>query len=329
MRVLYIGNFQPEWSTENDVRKAFEFLGHEVVKVQENDPSALQMLYQLVRRNGFDMVLMTSTWDEALPLSAMLDFFKDCADRGIPTATYHLDIFWGSDRGDRRWWRNPMFRTAHVFTASNDWQREWQAIGVNHHWLRPAIRHDAAHFGTFRPEMACDVAFVGSNGIGYHESVWPYRKQLVDFLRDMCARNSWTWRNPGGELDKPNAGKIERGEERNDFYASAKVTVGDSLCLKHEDSQYCSDRVYEATGCGGFLIMPDLKFVDEDFDGAMPMYPWGDFKRLEELVRYYLAHPDENQSIRRACQAISARDHTYVNRVEQILDVVFGGEYER
>jgi hypothetical protein len=324
MRIVYVGNFEPEWSTENDVRKAFEYLGHEVIQVQESDPLALQKLHALLNLAvQFDMFLITSTWDEALDLRGMLDFYKQCADKGIPTVTYHLDVFWGSDRGDRRWWLNPMFRTAYVFTASNDWQKEWHSVGVNHQWLRPAVRHDAAHFGTFREEYACDVAFLGSNGIGYHESAWPYRKQLVDFLRDMCARNGWTWRNPGGELDKPNAGKVERGEDRNDFYASAKVTVGDSLCLKYENSQYCSDRVYEATGCGGFLIMPQLDFLEKDFNGSLPMYPWGNFEALEKLVRYYLAADDDyRREIVKTNQAISAKDHTYVNRVQTIMERV-------
>lgn len=321
MRIAYIGNFEPEWSTENDVRKAFEHLGHEVIKLQENDPNILNRIYDLLHGGeGFNLLLVTSTWDEAIDINAWFDVLKDCADRNIPTATYHLDVFWGSDRGDRKWWRNPMFRVGHVFTASNDWQNEWEKMGVNHHWLRPAVRHDAAHFGKVRPEYVCDVAFVGSNGQGYHEAAWPYRRQLVDFLREMCARNGWTWRNPGGELEKPNAGKVERSEDRNDFYASAKVTVGDSLCLKHEKSEYCSDRVYEATGCGGFLIMPQLDFLETDFNGSMPMYPWGDFDALEKLIRYYLEDDDYRREIVKTCQAISAKEHTYVNRAQTILD---------
>lgn len=317
MRVAYIGNFEPEWSTENDVRKAFESLGHEVIQIQESDPLAVNKLYMLLQNNPFNMLLITSTWDEALNLHSMLDIFKICADKGIPTATYHLDVFWGSDRGARRWWLNPMFHTAYVFTASNDWQKEWKAIGVNHQWLRPAIRHDAAHLGTPRPEWQVDVAFLGSNGVGYHEAAWPYRRQLVDFLRDMCARNGWSWYNGGG--DHP---KIERSEDRNDFYASAKVTVGDSLCLKHEASEYCSDRVYEATGCGGFLIMPQLDFLETDFNGNMPMYPWNDFARLEEMVRYYLESATERIALAGACHGISKAEHTYVNRAQTILERV-------
>lgn len=324
MKIGYIGNFEPEWSTENDVRKAFEFLGHEVVKLQE-DKTPWQVIRDLVVRDEIQMLLWTSTWEPengGQPLAESLETLRLAALRGIPTATYHLDVFFGSDRGARRWLINPMFSTRYVFTASGDYQKEWDAIGVNHIWLRPAVRHDAAHFGKGRPEYECDVAFLGSNGIGYHEAAWPYRRQLVDFLRDMCARNGWKWRNPGGELEKPNAGKVERSEDRNDFYASAKVTVGDSLCLKHEAAEYCSDRVYEATGCGGLLIMPQIDFVQEDFHGHMPMYPWGDFAKLEEIVRFYLEHPEQNQEVREKTQAISAENHTYVNRVQTILETV-------
>lgn len=322
MTIGYIGNFEPPYSTENDVRKAFEHLGHEVIQLQENHPETLSYLFDLVYRSEIDLLLITSTWDDALDLSAMLSVYKMCADKGIPTATYHLDVFWGSDRGDRKWWLNPMFRTGYVFTASGDWDREYRNMGVNHTWLRPGIRHDAAHFGKFREEYACDVAFLGSNGIGYHEAVWPYRKQLIDFLRDMCARNGWTWRNPGGELDKPNAGKIDRNEDRNDFYASAKVTVGDSLCLKKEKALYCSDRVYEATGCGGLLIMPQIDFLEDDFDNGLPMYPWGDFGELENTVRFFLENPKQGEAVRQKTQPISAKNHTYVNRVQTILETV-------
>ena len=84
MRVAYIGNFEPEWSTENDVRKAFEHLGHEVIRLQENNPQIIGTLRQLVDQRGFDLLLMTSTWDDALDLHFMLDIFKRCADQDIP-----------------------------------------------------------------------------------------------------------------------------------------------------------------------------------------------------------------------------------------------------
>lgn len=314
MRVAYVGNFDPEYSTENDVRKAFEHLGHEVIKLQENRTTVQQLADAAF---ASDLLLFTGTWDDALPLKETVDIIRQCGMRGIPTATLHLDIFHGSDRGDRKWWLHPMFQTAYVFTADGGHQDEWRRMGVNHYWLKPAVRHDAAHFGTYREEYACDVAFVGSNGVGYHVGAWPYRKQLVDELREMCRRNGWSWRNPGG--DHP---KVERGEDLNDFYASAKVTVGDSLCLDRERSLYCSDRVYEATGRGGFLIMPKLDFLIHDFHAVFPMYEWGNWSQLEDRVRTYLELPNANQDTRQAMQKVTADEHTYVNRIQEMLEVI-------
>lgn len=310
-KLTYIGNFRPSYSTENDVLKAFLALGWDVSCMQENEAT-----FQQIRESALasQLTLITSTWDDAQPLVEMIETFRQCGMKGIPTATLHLDVFHSSDRGNRNWKMNAMFFTAFVFTADGSHQREWEFMGVNHKWLRPAVRHDAVHKGTYRPEYACDVSFVGSNGIGYHDAAWPYRKQLLEQLRAICARNGWSFRNPGG--DDP---KIDRGDDMNAFYASAKVTVGDSLCLDREKTLYSSDRAYEAPGRGGLLIMPQLDFLDEDYSGHLPMYRWGDWADLERKIRHYLTNDADNQAVRDETQAIVAADHTYINRVQTLL----------
>ncbi len=311
--VAYIGNFEPEYSTENDVRKAFEHIGWRVIKLQENKvrPQSVRNAMQEA-----DLLLITGTWD-ALPLVEMLDIFKECAEQGKPTATLHLDTFWGKSRNGRKWWREAMFHTAYLFTADGDYQKEWKNFGKNHIWLPPAVRHDACHFGNEREEYKCDVAFVGSNGHGYHEDVWSYRRELVDALREMCQRNGWTFKNPGG--DEP---KINRDEDMNDFYASAKVTVGDSLCLLKENSHYWSDRVPEATGRAGFLIMPKIDAIDEIYKTAIPFYDWGDFLGLEAEVKHYLENEKERLDKLHRALYVTSTTGTYVNRVQTILKEV-------
>lgn len=330
LRIAYVGNFNGvPYSTENDVRKAFEYLGHEVIQLQENKITAGDIYNTILTpqahippTKNVDLLLITGTWDDAIPLATWLDIVHDCALKGIPTATLHLDTFWGTSRGGRQWWLAPMFHTAYIFTADGDYLAEWKLLGKNHIWLPPAVRHDAVHIGKYREEYACDVAFVGSNGQGYHEDVWTYRKELVDFLRQACQRNGWSFRNPGGELDKSNAGKIERGDDMNDFYASAKVTVGDSLCLKKEQSKYWSDRVPEATGRGGFLIMPQIDELDKMYHYKLPMYDWGDFKGLEQMIKEYLADDKARDQITDATQEITAKGHTYAHRAQTILEKV-------
>lgn len=318
MKVLYIGNFGPEYSTENDVRKAFEFLGHTVIQAQENELNWDQLFSY-----DYDLLLHTGTWADVAPLTQFLDLYKGCADRLIPTATLHLDTFWGTSRGGRHWWNEPMFHTAYIFTADGDYQDKWKALGKNHIWLPPAVRHDACHPGRFRPDMECDVALVGSNGDGYHEDVWTYRKELVGALKEMSARNGWSFRNPGGEPERFDAGKIPRSDDMNDFYASAKVTVGDSLCLNKEKSRYWSDRVPEATGRHGFLIMPQIDEIEAMYECEIPMYPWGDFDVLEEMVGDWLENDEGRKSVVEAYAKRTKAEHTYVNRVETILKTVF------
>lgn len=311
-RICYIGNFVPEYSTENDVRKSFEYLGHEVIQLQENrlPPSSA------IKLEGLDLVLITSTWDNAIDLKQWIEFVKECADMNILTTTLHLDTFWSTSRGGRKWWLNPMFHTAYIFTADGDYQDKWKAFGKNHIWLPPAVRHDACHFGKFRKEYECDVAFVGSNGVGYHEKEWPYRKELLHNLRRICKKNNWTFKNPGG--DDP---KISRGEDLNDFYASAKVVVGDSLCLKKENSRYWSDRVPETTGRGGFLIMPNINKL-QDFWPGLFMYDWGNWEQLEHSIKLNLEDEEGRRKINKLLQEDTAKNHTYVNRVQTILKEV-------
>src|SRR4029450_11448872 len=109
MRV--VGNFEPEFSTENDVGKAFEHLGQEVIRPRRTERAGPQVREAVL---DLDLLLITSTWDEALPFGEMIKLLRDCAMRGIPTGTLHLAIFFGSDRGSRRWWANIQFFTRYV-----------------------------------------------------------------------------------------------------------------------------------------------------------------------------------------------------------------------
>lgn len=316
MRIAYLGNFQPEFSTENDVRKAFEALGHEVIQLQENTYNGIPGVADI------DLLLITGTWDNLTTMENLVNRMHEFAAAGTPAATIHLDTFWGKSRAGRKWWLHPMFHTAYIFTADGDYQKEWKLFGKNHIWLPPAVRDDAVHKGKSRSEYECDLAFVGSNGQGYHEDVWGYRKQLVDFLRDYAAKHGLVWKNPGG--DHP---KISRSEDMNDFYASARVTVGDSLCLKKEQSHYWSDRVPEALGRGGFLIMPkiDVMYQDPEYYGNIPMYDWGNFGQLEKLIGDFMYNHQGRQSIIDYNIERIVKNHTYKNRAQTILDTIFQG----
>jgi len=138
----------------------------------------------------------------------------------------------------------------------------------------------------------------------------------------MAARNGWKFRNPGGEIDQHDAGKIQRGEDMNDFYASAKVTVGDSLCLLREGSKYSSDRAFEAPGRSGFLIMPRIRYLQDIYGDSMPTYEWSNWGQLEEAIEFYLVDKAERDFRKQRAFEIVKNGHTYVDRVKTILEIV-------
>lgn len=312
-RVCYVGNFSSAYTTENDVRKAFEALGWTVIALQENKTSIQQVKSHALQSN---LLLITGTWADVFNINEWLDLVHDLAENNIPSATLHLDTFWGKSRGGRKWWREPMFNTAYIFTADGDYQKEWELLGKNHIWLPPAVRHDAVKVGTPKEEYRNDVAFIGSNGQGYHEDVWGYRKELVDNLRDMAKQNGWQFKNIGGDLPK-----VDRNDDMNNFYASSLVTVGDSLCLKKEHSHYWSDRVPEALGRGGFLIMPRIDALEE-YGWEIPTYEWGDWRDLEDKIKFWLASDVDRVLIQKRNLEYVKDNETYINRVQRILEMI-------
>ena len=66
-----------------------------------------------------------------------------------------------------------------------------------------------------------------------------------------------------------NDGKhIVRGDELNRVYASAKVVVGDTLCIDFTYPHYWSDRIYETTGRGGMIVHPFIRALTHSLKTA-------------------------------------------------------------
>ena len=321
LSLAYIGNFEPEHSTENDLLRTMRDLGVEVEPVQEGDYTALERLGS--HGAHFDAIMWTSTRDLAanvadevwrkLQIEARLE--------GIPTIGVHLDRWWGLLR-EPTLYSAPFFRCEYVFTADGHDPRRWEAAGINHHWMPPAIAPHNVKIGTPRPEYRSEIAFVGSwQDYGHRE--WSHRGQLVQFLRRHYGKRVRFW--PG------RARPAVRGDDLADLYASVDVVVGDS-CLVADNGQpwthYCSDRVFETVGRGGLLLHP---WVDGVTDGSLllagrDLVTWllGDWEELKVTIDHYLANPDERALIRSLGLERVRRSNTYAHRVHRIFEIVFG-----
>jgi len=112
----------------------------------------------------------------------------------------------------------------------------------------------------------------------------------------------------------------------NQLYSDTKIVIGDTLCIGFDYPYYLSDRIFETTGRGGFIIHPYIKGIEDLFEIGKEIvtYQFGDFDDLFKKIDYYLKHDKEREAIRKAGFERTKRDHTYRQRWEQIIKEVMG-----
>lgn len=332
MRIAYVGNFEPRHSTETHIAATLEYLGHEVMRLQENDPATTSWLDSRVARGETDLFLFTRTWGDTVTLQHLARL----KDLGIPTVSYHLDLYVGLQREDGLD-NDPFWRTQYVFTPDGDPHSAevFKRKAINHYYMKPGVYKAECGYGHPRPNLMHDVAFVGG-GIEYMHPEWPYRRELVQWLMENY--DAMTANTPPvprfGKYGHPQ--RVMRNQDLNDLYSSAKVVVGDSVCIGFNHERYWSDRLYETLGRGGFLIHPYIVGLEDEFtldgpDQNLVTYEYGNFEQLHGLIDYYVAHDDERELIRRAGHEFVKEHATYHNRLQQMLEVVmpYGSLYSQ
>lgn len=303
MRIAFLGNFHVPYCSEVHHVKSLEALGHSVVRIQEPQQNA-NHVFKIAEKCELFIWVHTHGWNT--PGMKML--LQRLKIKGIPTLTYHLDLWKGLNR-EKDMQKDDYWHIAHFFTVdklmADHLNKNTQTKG---HYVQAGVFDREC---TYSPQaLENEVIFVGSKG--YHEE-WKYRPQLIDWLK---AAYGDKFKHFGGD-----GLGVKRGQELNDLYAKTKVVVGDSLCINFDYPHYWSDRVYETLGRGGFLIHPYIKGMEEHFEDGkhLVFYKFGDFEDLKAKIDYYLTHDDEREAIRIAGHEHVKKYHTYMHRWDQIL----------
>jgi hypothetical protein len=308
MRILQIGNFVPEFSTENDLCHALRVLGHDVMILQEEKAELWDKAIRQIGDDRYDSVLWTTTEDKAkcVPTATQRELQYTAEMAGVLVYGYHLDRWWGLDRW-KRVLVEPFFRSAVVYTADGHHVDQWQWADVFHEWRLPAVSERWVGRGVRKPEFECDIAFVG-NWRDYGHKEWAHRPQLVDWLRQKYRRRVKFFPQD----------RTIRGRELNDVYASAKCVVGDSCLVPGVDgfpmTRYTRDRMPETVGRGGLNV--GLPYTPGEH---LLTWDLGVWQGLEQQIEWALSHPDENEEIREAGMAHVAEHHTYTARMRSIF----------
>jgi len=308
MKITFLGNFSVSYSSENHHVKTLKSLGHEVVCLQEGKVDGNEIVRQALASDLF-VVVHTHGWvTPILPLSDVLRLLKG----KVTTLTYHLDLWFGIER-QKDLDTDDFYKLIDHFFCTDKLMADWfnDNTKVKGHFLPAGVYHEEVYLNDL-PKIN-DIIFVGSKG--YHNE-WKWRPQLIDWL-------SQTYGNKFKHYGNDGLGVV-RGDDLNKLYASTKIAVGDTLCLNFNYPYYLSDRVFETTGRGGFLLMPYIKGIEDLFKVGKEIitFKFGDFKDLKKKIDYYLINDEEREKIRLAGFERTKKDHTYQNRWIKILETI-------
>ena len=311
-KIVFLGNFEVSYSSENHHVKSLESLGHTVVKLQEKKAKSHVILDQALNSDLFIWV-HTHGWETSGRIT-MDNVLTQLKQAGVETITYHLDLWFGLDR-QKDLENDNFYKTiGHFFTVDKlmaDWFNE--NTEVKGHFV-PAGVYDKEcyiHKDYDSDNFKYDVIFVGSKRY-HHEH--KYRSDLIDFLRKTYGNR---FLHVGGDGD---TGTV-RGDELNKIYAQSKVAVGDSLNINFNYPYYTSDRLFESTGRGGFTIYPCIKGLEDYFvdEKEIVFYEHGNLEDLRTKIDHYLSANLEREQIRVNGHERTKKDHTYIHRWEAIM----------
>ena len=336
-KIAFLGNFSVDYCSEVHYKKTLEKMGHTVFPLQEGKANSSDML-NIITNENVDIFFWVHThgWET----SGLEQVLADVKKAGIPVVGYHLDLWMGIERqkdleNDNYWrWMDCFFSVDQLMVDYLNSRDDMpQAF-----FLPAGVFEDECYIGQYRPEFAHDVIFVGSRG--YHPE-WPYRKQLIEWLEK-------TYGDRFAQYGGGGKGTI-RGKDLNDLYASAKVVVGDTLCKGFDYPYYLSDRIFETTGRGGFLIHPNIKGIEDLFSTKAIYHPqtlskdkpqnmkdvlemwtlpdlltynFNDFEYLKYLIDYSLKNSLWREAIKTNGFERTKRDHTYTQRLKYLLEIV-------
>lgn len=316
MKIALLGNFRAPYTSESDYKWTLESMGHTVFKLQETERTG-EEVFDIASRCDAFMYIHTHGWKT--PGLDLRIVFQELRKLSIPSFAYHLDLWLGIQR-QKDILTSDYFHVDHFFTVDKemaDYMNKVEGMAEGHYLPAGVIERDC-FLGTSRPKYPQEIIFTGS--YEYHKE-WPYRKRLLDFLHDSYGSKFKRYGHPA--KDQRDAFYI-MGADLNDLYASAKIVIGDTLCPNFTKPYYFSNRSFEVTGKGGFLIHPYVKGIEECFELGQEIvtYKYGDFRELKDKIDYYLYADQERIKIKLAGHERTKEFHTFTNRLDYMLETI-------
>ena len=298
MKITYFANFSEnnQLKRENDIKIAFEKLGHEVVPIDESD---------------FDMKKLIETANKS-----DLFFFH----HGGIMATNALN-FQGSLARIELILKNITCKKAFWFFE--------KILGAGENYMElvlPLVDYGFVNDDTWRRRHKYANLFPAH--LAWGEGVSPKGKYKKEYNNDIVFMGSvYNTRVPFMESmqeefgDKFKVYNNKFGQDFADMCESSKIIVSPKSPF---DDFYWSDRVYRVLVSKGFLIHPRLEGLKEEFKGVGLFETYNSWEELVDKIKYWL-NPErtkERKQISKNARDFVFEKFSYLNRVKGILNIM-------
>ncbi len=251
------------------------------------------------------------------------------AEQGVATALWFVEDF-------RRfpYWQHVAPHYRYVFTIQRGGCLEaFAAAGIQNACYLPCAADPAVHAPCVlsdgeRAEIGSAVSFVGA---GYHNRRATFRRLLgMDFKiwgsEWEGAAGLWTTvvQRGGARLSTADCVRVFNATAVNlNLHSSTYVDGVDPI------GDFVNPRTFELAACGAFQLVDERRLLPELFVPGVEIATFASAAELRERVEHYVAHPEERRAMAAAGRRRVLAEHTYEMRMAQMLEHVFGIDYER
>ena len=190
----------------------------------------------------------------------------------------------------------------------------------------PSLHRTVSLSGEERSYYGSDVAFVGSMS-----------SQRADVLRKIASFNMKIWSKrefanfdgeriicrgvpPTDPLYPHFTGVGVWGEEMVKVYNASKIVLN----LHSQGLQTTNMRTFEVMGCGAFLLSDFQPSLSNFFKIGEELVCFEEPEQLQSLIAHYLQADEERRKIAQMGQENVHRNHTYLHRMKEVLNVIDG-----
>ncbi|WP_243358691.1 CgeB family protein [Fundidesulfovibrio terrae] len=180
----------------------------------------------------------------------------------------------------------------------------------------PHLMEDFAALNTPQRQLAYETAVIWESTRQYRAACL---SQLMDFSPLIAGDEGWLATFPDKNVRWRRIAELAYYDQLPGFYPLSDINFN---CTSLQMKGAVNQRVFDVPACGAFLLTDHRAQMERLFEPGREVAVYGDPAEIPELVRHYLAHPEERARIAAAARQRVLAEHTYVRRMGQLLDVV-------